>query len=105
MDRGEGCSNSNKLVYWSFNQERSRIDFVKMIISDELSFRFIEGKRFHHFMSVTKPEFKLASRNTVVEECFSIYMQEMKELEDVLTSLVKGFALALIGGVLCKTSI
>lgn len=55
--RGEGST--NKLLNWCFNQERSRIAFAKMIITDELPFRFIEREGFRHFMSVTQPEFKL----------------------------------------------
>lgn len=85
MGRGECSSNSNKLVHWSFNQESSRIAFAKMIIIDELPFRFIEHEGFRHFMSVTQPEFKFVSRSTVVKDCFSIYMKERKKLKDVLT--------------------
>lgn len=77
---------TNKLLNWCFNQERSRIAFAKMIITDELPFRFIEREGFRHFMSVTQPEFKFVSRNTVVKDCFSIYMQERKKLKDVLTN-------------------
>lgn len=56
-----------------------------MIITDELPFRFIESEGFRHFMSVTQSELKFVSRNTVVKDCLSIYMQERKKLKDVLT--------------------
>lgn len=57
----------------------------------------LNGKGFA-FLLVTEPEFKLVLRNTVVKYYFSIYMQERKQLKDVLPKSCKEFALGLIVG-------
>jgi hypothetical protein len=56
---GEG-SNSN-LVIAKFNASKIMATISKMIIVDELSFRFVEGEGFQDFMKTVEPKFLIPS--------------------------------------------
>ena len=47
---------------WKFNQDLIRTALAKMIASDELPIRFVEGDGFKKFMSVACPRFKIPSK-------------------------------------------
>ena len=43
---------------WKFNQDLIRTALAKMIASDELPIRFVEGDGFRNLMSVAMPSFQ-----------------------------------------------
>ena len=79
---GEG-----KLISWQFDQEYVREALVKMIIKDELPFRFVEEEGFQDFVEATVPMFEIPSRYTIARDCFSLFVQERKRLKDQLQTL------------------
>ena len=79
-------SESSKLTCWNFDQEATRNALVRMIIKDELPFRFVEGDGFKEFVQLGVPQFKIPSRYTIARDCFSLYVEEKKKLRALLTS-------------------
>ena len=63
-----------------FSVERFRMALAKMIIVDELPFRFVEHDRFIEFMASVEPRFKVLSRVTVVRDCLKLYIRENDSL-------------------------
>ena len=54
---------------------------AKMIASDKLLVRFVEGDEFRNLMSVACPRFKIPSRWTVSRDIFNIYVEEILNLK------------------------
>ena len=81
---GEECE--NQLVNWKFEQELCRKALARMIIIDELPFKFVEREGFRYFCSVMQPKFKIMSRNTIARDCLELYATEKKKLKNALTS-------------------
>ncbi|XP_077228331.1 zinc finger BED domain-containing protein RICESLEEPER 1-like [Tasmannia lanceolata] len=63
----------SSLVAWKFDQELCREALNRMIIIDELPFKFVEREGFRHFCSVMQPRFKLIGRRTVARDCLAIH--------------------------------
>ena len=63
-----------------FSVERLRMALAKMIIVDELPFRFVEHDRFIEFMASVEPRFKVLSRVTVARDCLKLYIRENDSL-------------------------
>ena len=63
-----------------FSVERFRMALAKMIIVDELPFRFVEHDRFIEFMASVEPRFKVLSRVTVARDCLKLYIRENDSL-------------------------
>lgn len=57
-----------------------------MIITNELSFKFVEAKRFRKCMSIACHRFKMLSRWTIARGCYNIYLDEKKILNNLLHS-------------------
>ena len=55
----------------------------RMIIKDELPFKFVEHESFRNFCSVMQPNFKKVSRNTVARECVTLYSNEKMKLKNL----------------------
>uniref|UniRef100_A0A803LAE6 BED-type domain-containing protein n=1 Tax=Chenopodium quinoa TaxID=63459 RepID=A0A803LAE6_CHEQI len=70
-----------KLEFWKFRQEEGRKAFAKMIIMDELPFRFADREGFRYFMSVVQPNFIIPSRFTVARDCYRLFLDEKKNLK------------------------
>ncbi|KAJ9543902.1 hypothetical protein OSB04_023609 [Centaurea solstitialis] len=81
-DSGSGGA----LTSWVFNQEVVRKALAKIIIIDELSFRFVEGRGFKQFMESSCPRFKIPSRWTVNRDIFGIYCEEKTNLKKLFKS-------------------
>ena len=79
-------SEDNKLTCWRFDQQLVREALVKMIIKDELPFRFVERDGFKEFCEVSVPQFKIPSRHSIVRNCFSLFVKEKKKLFDSISS-------------------
>ena len=54
---------------------------AKMIASDKLLVRFVEGDEFRNLMSVACPRFKIPSRWTISRDIFNIYVEEILNLK------------------------
>uniref|UniRef100_A0A9I9ED20 HAT C-terminal dimerisation domain-containing protein n=1 Tax=Cucumis melo TaxID=3656 RepID=A0A9I9ED20_CUCME len=68
---GEGDSESS-LMAASFSQENCRKMLARMVILDELPFKFVESKGFHQFCRALNPKFVILSRVIVAKDCFQI---------------------------------
>ena len=66
--------------------ERLRMTLAKIIIVDELSFRFVEHDRFIEFMAKVEPRFEVSSHVIVARDCLKLYMREKDNLRKVLMS-------------------
>ena len=53
----EGESGSNVLVVANYSEERIRLALARMIVIDELPFKFVEHQGFQEFMEIVKPGF------------------------------------------------
>ena len=73
---GRGDSN---IVTSLFSQTRCRASCAKMIIMDELSFKFVENEGFKLFCSNACPTFDPSSRVTIARDIFKLYLEEKKK--------------------------
>ena len=69
-----------------FSVERHRMTLAKIIIVDELSFRFVEHDKFIEFMAKVEPRFEVPSHVTIARDCLKLYMREKNNLRKVLMS-------------------
>ena len=53
----EGESGSNVLVVANYSEERIRLALARMIVIDELPFKFVEHQGFQEFMEIVEPGF------------------------------------------------
>ncbi|OMO98572.1 hypothetical protein COLO4_13801 [Corchorus olitorius] len=74
---GEGCS----IGTWVFSQEATRKSLARMIILDELPFKFVEGRGFRQLMFDAQPKFVIPSRWTVADDCYKLYNETKKKLK------------------------
>ena len=52
-------SSSNVLVVANYSEEKIRLALARMIIIDELPFKFVERQDFQEFMEIVKPRFPI----------------------------------------------
>jgi len=64
----EGDGSVGNLVIAKYNVQKIREALAKMVIVDELPFRFVEGEGFHYFMKTVESRFKIPSRYTVMKD-------------------------------------
>ncbi|KAM7500817.1 hypothetical protein LguiA_025231 [Lonicera macranthoides] len=69
------------LTATSFSVEACQIALAKMIIIDELSFKFFENEGFKLFMGVPQPKLIIPSRTTIARDCLKLYGDEKKKLK------------------------
>ncbi|CAK8565823.1 unnamed protein product [Lathyrus sativus] len=82
----EDDPNSVSLKLVDFNQERIRLTLAKMIIIDELPFKYVENEGFNMFMKEAQPRFKIPSRVTVARDCLCLYFDEKEKLKSMLSA-------------------
>ncbi|CAK8564808.1 unnamed protein product [Lathyrus sativus] len=82
----EDDPNSVSLKLVDFNQERTRLTLAKMIIIDELPFKYVENEGFNMFMKEAQPRFKIPSRVTVARDCLCLYFDEKEKLKSMLSA-------------------
>uniref|UniRef100_A0A3Q7I4T0 BED-type domain-containing protein n=1 Tax=Solanum lycopersicum TaxID=4081 RepID=A0A3Q7I4T0_SOLLC len=68
------------VVPWKFDQEECRKALCRMVIIDELPFRFVEKEGFKQLMKVAQPCFHIPSRTTVTCDCFNLFDEEKHKL-------------------------
>ncbi|XP_057489452.1 zinc finger BED domain-containing protein RICESLEEPER 4-like [Actinidia eriantha] len=77
-----------ELVSVSFSVEAARKALAEMIVTDELSFRFVEGVGFRRFCGVLQPKFKtIPSRTTITRDIVGIFNREKHKLKKALRGL------------------
>ena len=80
--QGSQFDNSEHVLgTWVFNQDRVRKALTRMIIIDELPFKFVEGRGFKGFVEEACPMFKIPSRWTINRDIFALYFEERKNLK------------------------
>ncbi|RYR19682.1 hypothetical protein Ahy_B03g064550 isoform B [Arachis hypogaea] len=67
----------------TFDDEMCRKALARMIIVDELPFKFIEGEGSRFYMSIVQPIFSLPGRITVAKDCWNLYISEKNRLKTV----------------------
>ncbi|KAH0712018.1 hypothetical protein KY289_007977 [Solanum tuberosum] len=72
------------VVSWKFEQEQCRRALCRMVIVDELPFKFVKKEGFRNFMKVVQPHFKIPSRTTVTHDCFKLFDEEKQKLKRFL---------------------
>ena len=70
-------SGSNVLVVANYSEERIRLALARMIIIDELPFKFVEPQDFQEFMEIVEPRFPTPHRTTIAKACMKIYSSEV----------------------------
>ena len=70
-------SGSNVLVVANYSEEMIRLALARMIIIDELPFKFVEWQGFQEFMKIVEPWFPIPHRTTIARACVKIYSSEV----------------------------
>uniref|UniRef100_A0A3Q7FL63 BED-type domain-containing protein n=1 Tax=Solanum lycopersicum TaxID=4081 RepID=A0A3Q7FL63_SOLLC len=68
------------VVPWKFDQEECTKALCRMVIINELPFRFVEKEGFKQFMKVEQSCFHIPSRTTVTQDCFDLFDDEKRKL-------------------------
>ncbi|CAL5328080.1 unnamed protein product [Camellia sinensis] len=76
-----------KAANFKFDQERSRMDFSRMVIKHNYPFNMVEHEFFEIFCNNLQPMFKLVSRNTVRADVLDVYEIEKAKLYQFLDEL------------------
>ena len=76
----EGESGSNVLVVANYSKERIRLALARMIVIDELPFKFVEHQGFQEFMKTVEPRFPIPHCTTIARACMKIYSSEVDVL-------------------------
>ncbi|KAG5575940.1 hypothetical protein H5410_056074 [Solanum commersonii] len=83
FSRKTDSDGSEKGVCNYYKREECRKALCRMVIIDELPFRFAEKEGFKQFMKVAKPCFHIPSRTTVTRDCFDLFDEDKYKLMDV----------------------
>ncbi|KAH9707600.1 BED-type domain-containing protein [Citrus sinensis] len=85
--KGKGKDDGTaKVIYIGFNREACRMTLVKMIIKDELPFRFVKAEGFLEFMETCCPKFEVPSRRTITRNILELYQNEKGLLKSILSA-------------------
>ena len=76
----KGESGSNVLVVANYSEERIRLALARMIVIDELPFKFVEHQGFQEFMEIVEPRFPISYRTTIARACMKFYSSEVDVL-------------------------
>ena len=76
----EGESGSNVLVVANYSEERIRLALARMIVIDELPFKFVEHQDFQEFMEIVELRFPIPHHTTIARACMKIYSSEVDVL-------------------------
>ncbi|KAL5555235.1 hypothetical protein UlMin_037471 [Ulmus minor] len=68
-----------------FNQNDCRDALCRMVVIDELPFRFVGGFGFRSFCAVLQSRFVIPSRMTIARDVVRLYNSEMEKLKKELT--------------------
>ena len=68
------------LVNWKFDQVLARKALARMMMVDEMPFKFVEREGFRHFINVICPKFWIPSRWTISRDCFELFNEKRLKL-------------------------
>lgn len=66
---------------WKFEQQASRNKLAKMVVIDELPFKYVENAGFREFVASLQPRFRVPSRWTVARDCYDLFIDEKAKLK------------------------
>ncbi|XP_077243150.1 zinc finger BED domain-containing protein RICESLEEPER 2-like isoform X2 [Tasmannia lanceolata] len=69
---------------WKFDLDLFRRELARLVIVEELPFKFVECEGFINFCKVLQPKFNPISRTTVAKDCLELYMNEKRKIKEVL---------------------
>ncbi|KAL5824460.1 hypothetical protein ACOSQ3_020523 [Xanthoceras sorbifolium] len=72
----EGSGSESSIGLGCFNKEETRKALAKMLIVDELSFRFVEKQGFQEFFRARMLLFDIPSRRIIVRDIMQLYLDE-----------------------------
>ncbi|XP_034925372.1 uncharacterized protein [Populus alba] len=78
-----------------FDQERSRLNFVRMIMKLGFPLDMVENEFFKTFVCDLQPKFQLCSQDIVQADALSIYRQEKEKLMKYLDNLSSLFSITI----------
>ncbi|XP_050895477.1 zinc finger BED domain-containing protein RICESLEEPER 2-like [Lathyrus oleraceus] len=84
LKKEDGNGSGSVFTGVHFDAEACRKALARMIIVDELPFKFVEGEGFLHFMSVVQPKLSIPKRITIARDCWDLYTSEKHKLKSVL---------------------
>ena len=64
----------------NYSEEKIRLLLARMIIIDELLFKFLEWQDFQEFMEIVEPKFPIPHHTTIARACMEIYSSEVNIL-------------------------
>ena len=65
------------LVVTNSSKEKIKLALARMIIIDELPFRYMEHQGFKKFMEVVEPRFPILHCTTIIRACIRVYSSEV----------------------------
>ncbi|KAL0287490.1 UNVERIFIED_CONTAM: Zinc finger BED domain-containing protein DAYSLEEPER [Sesamum angustifolium] len=68
------------------NVEEIRLSLARMVIIDELPFKFVEGEGFRAYSRALEPSFEVPSKHTVARDCMKIFIEEKMKLKKLFKS-------------------
>ncbi|XP_077223462.1 zinc finger BED domain-containing protein RICESLEEPER 2-like [Tasmannia lanceolata] len=81
--KGQEGDGSGTLTTWKFDQEAIRNALARMVIVDELPFKFVENEGFRDLMSTACPRFRIPSRSKITRDCFKFFLDERLKLKKI----------------------
>lgn len=85
---GEG-----NLLAIAFSKDAVRNACTRMIVLDELPFKFVEGVGFQYFCMVACPKYRPPSRTTIARDVLNLYSEEKSKLKSLLLENAKRVSL------------
>jgi hypothetical protein len=82
MSMEEGCVGN--MVIAKYYTTKIRLAIAKIIIKDELPFRFVEGEGFQDVIKTIEPRFQISFHYTVMKDCVKLFMFEKEKLRQCL---------------------
>jgi len=70
-----------------FDQEKSRLELVKMIILHEYPLSIVSHIGFRSFVSSLQPQFKIVSRNTIKSDILKVHQAMKAKMTKVMEKL------------------
>lgn len=73
------------LAIWKFDAKVARKALAKMIVIDELPFKFVDAEGFKNFVVAVCPKFHIPSRWTIARDCYGLFIDAKNELNPLLS--------------------
>ncbi|XP_038719383.1 uncharacterized protein LOC120012158 isoform X1 [Tripterygium wilfordii] len=81
FQHADGRHGEGNLVPWKFDQQAIRMAIARMVIIDELPFKFVDGEGFKQFMNIACPRFIMPSRWTTARDIIECHDSEKLKLK------------------------